>query len=520
MKQQLGLRLTPEQASREDSIKKMVARELNISEVGIEGVRITRRSVDARQKQVMVQLQVEVWTGETPSDPQPIHFDWPNVKSKKEVIVVGAGPAGLFAALKLIELGLRPLIIERGKDVGERKKDIALLNRNEQINDDSNYAFGEGGAGTFSDGKLYTRSKKKGDFRKLLKLFYYHGASADVLIDSHPHVGTDVLPRVVGNIRKTITEAGGEFFFNSRVVDLMIDGGQIRGVVLLDGSKIYSRGVLLATGHSARDVYHLLHEKGVRLEAKSWAMGVRVEHPQNLIDQIQYHSSEGRGGFLPPAAYNFSCQSGGRGVYSFCMCPGGFIVPAMTGPDEMVVNGMSPSARNSPFANSGIVVEIRPEDLGDYQKHGPLGGIQYQKDVERLFYINGGEGVVAPAQRLVDFVGGRLSYDLPASSYLPGTISSPLHFILPDAISSRLRDGFSQFGKKAHGFLDEEAIILATESRTSSPVRVPRDRDTFQHEALEGLFPAGEGAGYAGGIASSALDGELCAQKMAQWMKS
>ncbi|MGM0376426.1 MAG: NAD(P)/FAD-dependent oxidoreductase [Bacteroidota bacterium] len=520
MKQQIGLRLTPEQASREDDIRKMAARKMKISASGIEGLRVTHRSIDARQKQVMIQLHLDVWTGETPPEPEPVQFHWPDVKNKEEVIVVGAGPAGLFSALKLMELGLKPVLIERGKEVGERKKDIALLNRNEQLDDDSNYAFGEGGAGTFSDGKLYTRSKKKGNFRDLLELFYYHGASEDVLIDSHPHIGTDVLPRVVRNIRKTITEAGGEFRFNSRVVDLIINGDWVEGVVLQDGEKINSRAVLLATGHSARDVYHLLHEKQIKLEAKTWAMGVRVEHPQELIDQIQYHSQEGRGDYLPPATYNFSCQSGERGVYSFCMCPGGFIVPAMTGPDEMVVNGMSPSARNSPFANSGIVVEIRPEDLSGYQQYGALGGLQYQQDVERLCYINGGDGVVAPAQRLVDFVEGRLSYDLPESSYLPGTVSSPLHFILPDAISSRLKDGFRQFGKKARGFLNEEAIILATESRTSSPVRIPRDRDTFQHEGVKGLFPCGEGAGYAGGIASSALDGQLGATKIAEWLKA
>ncbi|MFO8001640.1 MAG: FAD-binding protein [Marinilabilia sp.] len=519
MKQQLALRLTPEQASREEDIRKIAAGKLKVSPEKVTGLRVIRRSIDARQKQVMVQLQVEVWVGEKPPRFQPKTFHWPNVTASPEVIVVGAGPGGLFAALRLIERGLKPLIVERGKEVGERKKDIALLNRNEQIDDDSNYAFGEGGAGTFSDGKLYTRSKKKGDFRNFLELLHFHGASGDVLIDSHPHVGTDVLPGVVRNIRQTILSAGGEFFFNARVEDLVINNQTVEGVVLADGSKMTAQAVVLATGHSARDIYFLLDKKGIDLEAKTWAMGVRVEHPQKLIDQIQYHSPEGRGDYLPPATYAFSCQSEGRGVYSFCMCPGGFIVPAMTGPDEMVVNGMSPSQRNSPFANSGMVVEIHPEDLGDYQQYGALAGLRFQQDTEKLCAINGGEGIIAPAQRLVDFVAGRLSYDLPECSYIPGIISAPLHFILPGHITRRLQDGFRQFGKRAKGFLHEEAILLGTESRTSSPVRIPRDRETLQHKGVAGLFPCGEGAGYAGGIASSALDGQMCAEKVATWLK-
>ncbi len=519
MKQEVALRLTPEQASREESYKNIVATKLKISPGKITGIRVVRRSIDARQKQVMVQVHVEVWTGE----PMPVHehrsFHWPNVENAPEVIVVGAGPGGLFAALKLMELGFRPIVIERGKEVSERKKDLALLNRNEELNEDSNYAFGEGGAGTFSDGKLYTRSKKRGNFSNFLEILHFHGASDEILIDAHPHIGTDRLPRVIRNIRETIIAAGGNLLFNSRVVDFLLQGDEIVGVEIADGTKIKGKAVILATGHSARDIYWLLNEKGIELEAKTWAMGVRVEHPQELIDQIQYHTAEGRGNYLPAASYSFSHQVDGRGVYSFCMCPGGFIVPAMTGADEMVVNGMSPSGRNSPFANSGMVVEIRMEDIADYHRYGAMAGLKYQQDVERLCAVNGGQGVVAPAQRLIDFVGKRLSYDLPECSYVPGIVSAPLHFILPKHISTRLQEGFKFFGNRARGFLDEEAVILGTESRTSSPIRIPRDRETFQHLRIKGLFPCGEGAGYAGGIASSALDGEQCALAVARIIK-
>lgn len=519
MKQQIALRITPEQASHEDKYRNIVAKKMGVAPSKIKGTRVVRRSVDARQKQVMVQLTVNAWVGEPVPVVESRLFNWPNVNLAPEVVVVGAGPGGLFAALKLIELGLKPVIVERGKRVDERKRDIALLNRNEQLDEDSNYAFGEGGAGTFSDGKLYTRSKKRGDFKNFLEILHFHGAPEDVLIDAHPHVGTDRLPAVISNIRETILAAGGEFLFDSRVTDFLISGTEIQGVVLADGTKIPGKSVILATGHSARDVYYLLDQKGIELESKTWALGVRVEHPQELIDKIQYHSPEGRGAFLPAASYNFSYQVAGSGVYSFCMCPGGFIVPAMTNANEMVVNGMSPAKRNSPFANSGIVTEITSEDLGDYHQFGAMAGLRFQQDVENLCAVNGGQGVVAPAQRLVDFIGGRLSYDLPECSYIPGTVSAPLHFILPEQISSRLRQGFLHFGKRAKGFLDEEAIILGTESRTSSPVRIPRDRETFQHTGINGLFPCGEGAGYAGGIASSALDGERCAEKVALWIR-
>ncbi len=514
------MRLTPEQASREESFKNIVARKMKISPGKITGLRVIRRSIDARQKQVMVQVHVEVWTGEPMPAHQPRSFHWPNATNAPEVIVVGAGPGGLFAALKLIELGFKPIVIERGKEVSERKRDIALLNRNEELNEDSNYAFGEGGAGTFSDGKLYTRSKKRGNFREFLEIMHFHGAADDILIEAHPHIGTDRLPRVIRNIRETIISSGGEFLFNARVVDFLLQGDEIVGVQIADGKKITAKAVILATGHSAKDIYWLLDEKGIELEAKTWAMGVRVEHPQELIDQIQYHTPEGRGNYLPAASYSFSHQVEGRGVYSFCMCPGGFIVPAMTGADEMVVNGMSPSGRNSPFANSGMVVEIRPEDIPDYHQYGALAGLKYQQDVERLCAVNGGQGVIAPAQRLVDFVERRLSYDLPDCSYVPGAVSAPLHFILPEHISSRLQEGFKFFGKRARGFLDEEAIVLGTESRTSSPVRIPRNRETLEHVRIKKLFPCGEGAGYAGGIASSALDGEQCALAVARLIRA
>lgn len=511
MKKEIILRLLPAEAANNQLIKEKVASYLKVTPQKVTGYFVRRRSIDARKHPVMVQMHINAWANTPPPVQQRISFAYPNVVSSPQVIVVGAGPGGLFAALRLIELGLKPIVVERGKDVSERKKDLALLNRNNPVNPESNYAFGEGGAGTFSDGKLYTRSKKRGDFERFLEVFHFHGASEDILIDAHPHIGTDRLPGVIRNIRKAIIEAGGEVYFNTRMDDLIIDGDKFKGIITSGGAKIMAQAMILATGHSARDVYELLNKKAILLEAKVWAMGVRVEHPQALIDQIQYHTPEGRGEYLPAASYSFTCQAQERGVYSFCMCPGGFIVPAMTGPDEMVVNGMSPSGRNSPYANSGMVVEIRPEDLTAFQQYGPLAGLMFQREVERTCYVNGGKSVIAPAQRLTDFVNGRLSFDLPECSYVPGTISAPLHFILPPMISDRLREGFSSFGKWAKGFLTPEAIVLGTESRTSSPVRIPRDPITYQHVQIKGLFPCGEGAGYAGGIASSALDGEKCA---------
>ncbi len=517
MKKDIALRLTPEEASDEKFYKKLVAKKMKVSPNQITSIRVRKRSIDARQRNVMIQLHVEAYANiDAPAKEMP-HFEYPNVASKPEVVVVGAGPGGLFAALRLIELGFKPILLERGKDVNERKKDIAQLNRNKPVDTESNYAFGEGGAGAYSDGKLYTRSTKRGDFNKVLNVLHFHGAQDEILIDSHPHIGTDRLPSVIKAMRESIKAAGGEVLFNTRVSDLIIANNVAKGVVCADGTQIKAEAVIMATGHSARDVYTMLDNNSIQLEAKTWAMGVRVEHPQELIDQIQYHSPDGRGEYLPAASYSFSCQAQERGVYSFCMCPGGFIVPAMTGPNEMVVNGMSPSRRNSPFANSGMVVEIRQEDIPDeFQKHGVLAGLEYQKEVERLCYINGGSNIIAPAQRLTDFVGSRLSYDLPETSYVPGTVGSPLHFVLPQSITSRLQEGFTQFGKWAKGFLTDEAVVLGTESRTSSPVRIPRDPMTLEHPQIEGLYPCGEGAGYAGGIASSAIDGEKCANAVAQ----
>ncbi len=519
MKKDLALRLTPEEASDEKYYKGIVAKKIKVSPDKITAIRIRKRSIDARQKQVMVQLHLEVYANVPAPEKEFQHFEYSDVSSKPEVIVVGAGPGGLFAALRLIELGFKPIVLERGKDISERKKDIALLNRNNPVNPESNYAFGEGGAGTFSDGKLYTRSTKRGDFKKILNVLHFHGAQEEILIDSHPHIGTDCLPKVIKNIRESIKVSGGEVLFNALVSDVVIEDAKIVGVELKDGTVLKGEAVILATGHSARDVYKMLANRAVLLEAKTWAMGVRVEHPQELIDEIQYHSPEGRGKYLPAASYSFSCQVEDRGVYSFCMCPGGFIVPAMTGENEMVVNGMSPSKRNSPFANSGMVVEIRPEDIpNEFKKHGVLAGLEFQKEVERLCYINGGKNLIAPAQRLTDFVNSKLSFDLPPTSYVPGTIASPLHFVLPEHIGKRLQGGFKQFGKWAKGFIDDEAIILGTESRTSSPVRIPRDPMTLQHTQINGLFPCGEGAGYAGGIASSAIDGEKCADAVQRYL--
>ncbi len=515
MKSEVIVRLSPRDASDELFYKPFVAKEMKVTPEKITFMKVVKRSIDARKQPVIVQLHVLAYANVQPPKQEKAHsFLYPDVTNAREVVVVGAGPGGYFAALRLIELGFKPIVLERGKEVSARKIDLALINRNVSLNPESNYAFGEGGAGTFSDGKLYTRSTKRGDFNKVLEVFHFHGANEDILIDAHPHIGTDCLPGVIRKMRESILSAGGVVLFNTCMTDVLIEDNHVKGVVTSSGDKITGEAVILATGHSAHDVYYLLHKKAITLEAKTWAMGVRVEHPQDLIDEIQYHSEEGRGEYLPAASYNMTCQVADRGVYSFCMCPGGFIVPAMTGPNQMVVNGMSPSKRDSPFANSGIVVEIRPEDLGEYQNMGVLAGLEYQKELERLAFINGGRGLVAPAQSLADFVDGRLSSDLPDCSYVPGMVASPMHFWLPEGIGERLRLGFEQFDKKARGFVTNEAVVLGVESRTSSPVRIPRDRASFQHVQIQGLFPCGEGAGYAGGIASSAIDGERCAEKV------
>ncbi len=510
MQKVINISISPKRASDEKYYKVDAAEYLNIKVEKITGIEILKKSIDARKKFIKVNLQLHVWWGEIFTKEDEFRLKLNNVSAKPEVIVVGAGPAGLFAALKLIENNLKPVIFERGKDVGARKKDIQILNTNKGVNPDSNYCFGEGGAGTFSDGKLYTRSKKRGDVKRILDIFKYHGASNDILSDAHPHIGTNKLPGIIVKIRETIEEAGGEIHFNSRVEDFIIKEDTIKGIITQHGDKVLGKAVILATGHSARDIFELLHKKNILIEAKPFAMGVRVEHPQDLIDSIQY-SCKIRSNYLPPASYSLVSQIEGRGVYSFCMCPGGFIVPAVTAPNEIVVNGMSPSRRNSKFANSGIVVEIKVEDFPEYEKYGVLAGLKFQQSLEQTAFLNGGNGLIAPAQRLHDFVNGKLSPALPETSYNPGILSSPLHFWLPEHISKRLRKGFKYFGKRMRGYLTNEAVVLGVETGTSSPVRIPRDKETLQHPQIKNLYPCGEGAGYSGGIISSAVDGERCA---------
>jgi uncharacterized FAD-dependent dehydrogenase len=477
-------------------------------------VRILRRSIDARQRTIFVNLKVRVFINEQPTDDEYQHTEYPDVSDRPQVIVVGAGPGGLFAALRLIELGLRPIVLERGKDVHERKKDLAQIAKTQQVDAESNYCFGEGGAGAYSDGKLYTRSKKRGSIEKILNVFCQHGASTNILADAHPHIGTDKLPRVIENMRNTIIRCGGEVHFQTKMTQLIVEGDRVVGCLAVD--KEYSGPVILATGHSARDVYRYLAESKIEIEAKGIAVGVRLEHPSMLIDQIQYHNKQGRGKYLPAAEYSFVTQVDGRGVYSFCMCPGGFVIPAATDKEQIVVNGMSPSNRGGQWSNSGMVVETRAEDIeGD----NPLRVMHFQEQLEHDCWQQGNRKQTAPAQRMVDFVNKRLSYDLPRSSYAPGLISSPLHFWMPQSISHRLQEGFKAFGRQSHGFLTNEAVMIGVETRTSSPVRIVRDNETLMHVRLQGLFPCGEGAGYAGGIVSAGVDGERCAEMCAQYLQ-
>lgn len=541
------LRALPEQAASEQALTRFVAREKGMDARTICAVRVLKRSIDARQRTIYVNLTVRVYVNEQPEDDEFVRTEYPNVEGRPAVVVVGAGPGGLFAALRLIELGCRPVVIERGKNVRERKFDLARISREHRVDPESNYCFGEGGAGAYSDGKLYTRSKKRGNGEKILHVFCQHGASVSILSDAHPHIGTDKLPRVIENMRQTILDCGGEVHFGTCMERLLVTDGRVEGVVTRSG-ETFRGPVILATGHSARDVYRRLWTDGVAIEPKGLAVGVRLEHPAALIDSLQYHRREGRGRWLPAAEYSYVHQSAGRGVYSFCMCPGGFVVPAASGSRQLVVNGMSPSNRGSQWSNSGMVVELRPEDwtdpsirafMEDYARSveedgderwwednrdgdglHPLALMAFQEALERQAWQQGNRRQTAPSQRMADFVNRRLSYDLPRTSYAPGAISSPLHFWLPSFVGDRLADGFRRFGRMSHGFLTNEAMILGVETRTSSPVRILRDGQTLQHVTLSGLFPCGEGAGYAGGIVSAGVDGERCAEAAAAWLKA
>ena len=508
------LRALPEQAYNEQAVRRFVAREKGLDERTIQGVRILKKSIDARQRIIYVNLKVRVYVNEQPTDEAYVPTEYQNVEGHRRVIVVGAGPGGLFAALRLIELGYCPILVERGKNVRDRKLDLARISREHKVDPESNYSFGEGGAGAYSDGKLYTRSKKRGNVDKILNVFCQHGASTAILSDAHPHIGTDKLPRVIENMRNTILNCGGEVLFQTKMTSLLVHGDTVSGIRAVDmksgKEKELIGPVILATGHSARDVYQYLNDNAIDIEAKALAIGVRLEHPAELIDKLQYHSKFGRGRWLPAAEYSFVTQVDGCGVYSFCMCPGGFVIPAATGPGQIVVNGMSPSNRGSRWSNSGMVVEIHPEDISSADNDA-LSMMHFQEDIEHTCWQQGNMRQTAPAQRMVDFTRSRLSYDLPESSYTPGLISSPLHFWLPTIIGTRLQAAFKEFGKKSHGFLTNDAVLIAAETRTSSPVRILRDAVTLQHVRFHGLFPCGEGAGYAGGIVSAAIDGQRCA---------
>ena len=521
MTNEYQIRVVPEVAAQEDRLKAWIADEKGIDVRTIYGVRILKRSIDARQRQIYVNLKVRVYVNEQPHDDEYVRTEYPNVEGKPQVIVVGAGPGGLFAALRLIELGLRPIVLERGKNVHDRKKDLANITKTQKVDAESNYCFGEGGAGAYSDGKLYTRSKKRGNTDKILNVFCQHGASTAILADAHPHIGTDRLPKVIEAMRNTIINCGGEVHFQTKMTRLIVEGNTVVGCI---ADKEYRGPVILATGHSARDVYRYLAEAKIEIEAKGIAVGVRLEHPSHLIDQIQYHNKQGRGKYLPAAEYAMVTQVDGRGVYSFCMCPGGFVIPAATDKEQIVVNGMSPASRGTQWSNSGMVVEVRPEDLDNNQypitNNQSLRVMRFQEELEKICWQQGNMRQTAPAQRMSDFVNGKVSYDLPRSSYAPGLISSPLHFWLPKMISKRLQEGFKTFGRNAHGFLTNEAVLIAVETRTSSPVRIVRDKDTLQHVRIQGLFPCGEGAGYAGGIVSAGVDGERCAEMCAAYLET
>ncbi len=537
MIQEYQIRVLPQIAASESGIKEFLETDKGLDARSVNHVKVLKRSIDARQRTIYVNLKVRVYINEEPEDEDFIRTEYRNVDGCPQVVIVGAGPGGLFAALRLIELGVKPVIVERGKDVHKRRVDIAKISREQTVDSESNYSFGEGGAGAYSDGKLYTRSKKRGNVEKILNVFCQHGASTSILADAHPHIGTDKLPGVIENMRKTIIACGGEVHFETRMDSLIIEGNKVTGIETNTG-ETFRGPVILATGHSARDVYRWLYSNGIGIETKGLAVGVRLEHPSMLIDQIQYHRREGRGKYLPAAEYSFVTQVDGRGVYSFCMCPGGTVVPAASGPMQTVVNGMSASTRNSRWSNSGMVVELHPEDLkdkslvsdeyaasieermngGKWNPDSPLAVMQFQEELERISWQLGNMRQTAPAQRMADFVNNRLSYDLPETSYTPGLISTPIHFWMPKFIGDRMKQGFKNFGKSSHGFLTNEAVMIGVETRTSSPIRIVRDKDSLQHVEVEGLFPCGEGAGYAGGIVSAGVDGERCAEAAAGYV--
>ncbi len=515
----INFRISIKEAGQNDLLKQKVAKHLGVDEKVIKGIKILKKSIDARKSPIIFNYKLEIYINEPVTETNDYHFNYRDVSQAKPIHIIGFGPAGMFAALRCLELGFKPIVLERGKKVQERRRDLRAINQFHTVDEDSNYCFGEGGAGTYSDGKLYTRSLKRGDVKRIFEILVSHGATEEILTDAHPHIGTNKLPRIVANIRETILKFGGEIHFESRVVDLVINQNKLQAIQLQNGNEMTVNAVILATGHSARDIYYLLNKKDIALKAKSFAMGVRVEHPQQIIDQIQYHCRGERNPLLPAAAYNLVHQVKERGVYSFCMCPGGFIVPAATAKGEVVVNGMSPSKRNNPFANSGIVVEINAEkDLYKYEKFGALKGLEFQKELEKLAYNAGGRCQTAPAQRLTDFVEGRLSTDLNPTSYQPGLKSAPLHSLLPKMIGGRLRLGFTEFGNKMKGFYTAEANVVGVESRTSSPVSIPRT-ETLEHPQIQGLYPCGEGGGYAGGIVSAAMDGERCIESIASKLK-
>ncbi len=515
MPRELLIQVSPEMANNEQMLYQHVSKLVHTSVADLQKIVILKRSIDARQKAIKFNLKLiiyfkdEVFTESTIELP-----NYPNVSNKQEVIVVGAGPAGLFAALQLIELGLKPIVLERGKDVRGRRRDLKAINVDGIVNVDSNYCFGEGGAGTYSDGKLYTRSKKRGDVDRILKLLVAFGATDEILVEAHPHIGTNKLPQIIQDIREKIIECGGQVLFETRVTDILVKNNEVDGIVTHKGETIHSKKIILATGHSARDIFELLHKKDIFIEAKPFALGVRAEHPQELIDKIQY-SCDFRGEFLPPSPYSIVKQVNGRGMYSFCMCPGGVIAPCATADGEVVTNGWSPSKRDQATANSGIVVELRLEDFKPFEKFGPLAGMEFQKTIEQKAWQLAGKTQKVPAQRMIDFTQTKVSNAIPKTSYVPGTTSVELGEVFPTFLTQTMREGFSAFGKAMQGYLSNDAILHAPESRTSSPVRIPRDNFTLEHVQIKGLYPCGEGAGYAGGIISAAIDGEKCALKIA-----